>query len=159
MKYMLENIINHLVTVIFKSENNDFDGTIFNENIETKNHVPSLKNIEYQLNHSFRIPYISNGHYDPQDVIYDHTSYGNIVIEKIVIDEINSFYIFLPEVLTDTQTEIIVSILNELKNYEVHLMRQNGEWFRTEHKDNYVNIKSKRLTFDLQKRKFITKKI
>lgn len=155
---MLDSIINHLVTVIVNSDNDMINGILLNEINGALNHAPALKNIEYQLNKYFRIPYISSGHYDPQDVIYDHTSYGNIVIENMKLDDKCIFYIFLPDTLNNIQQEILINIIDELKDYEVHLLRQNGEFFYTEHKENIVNIKSKKLTFDLQKRQFIAKK-
>ena len=145
---MKDKILTHLVTIFLNSDKKELNNMMFNEDDYIKNHIPAIKNIERQMN-KFRIPYISNESVEYTDILCDHTLYGNIVISNFKSKD-PMLFAYLPEIITEEKKNLIVNIIEELEDCEIHLFKQKGEKFYTEHKDEYVKNKQISLTKHLQ---------
>lgn len=145
---MKDKILTHLITIFLNSNNDTINNMMFNEDDNISNHIPALKNIERKMN-KLRVPYISSEHFEQTDIIYDHTSYGNIVVTNFKTND-PMLFIYLPEIVTEEKKNIITNILEELDGCEVHLFKQKDGFFYSEHKDEYVKNNQLSLTKHLQ---------
>lgn len=143
---MQNDLKRHLLGISFKVNN---ERILLYENDNIMYHLEAFYNIERKMNLQYKIPYLTRGMNNLEDMIYEHTSNNNIIFINFKYENNIMIVIYLPEILDEYDINYIANCLYNFKNIDVHLMKQKGELFYSEHKDKYLQNKTKNLTKDL----------
>ena len=143
---MKENIMNHLITLILKSNDELFNNFIVSEEYGCQYHIDAIKNIDATLHQWYGIPNKSEYTEDIQDAIWEHTNTGDLVLTNLSCGDSKLLLFYLPEHLEESQKKVISEVLNELNGIPCHMYRQDGENYIVDYDTDYRQNNNKALT-------------
>lgn len=147
---MKEQLINHYVTMIIKSNKEELDGLMISEeDKDIKHHDEAIMNIDNVLNRKYKIPYLDYEVDNLAGLICGHTQAGDILLLNRSNYYNAKFYIYMPEVIDKIQTGILVNCLNLLEDTEIQLEKVIDGISYTVDVNEYLHNNQKNLTIPL----------